>query len=277
MKHMVFRHAGQCAGCGIEIQAGTSGLWDSDTKKIYCLTHAQNTDEAHLETESEIETGLAGRSANEIYEKLSKKRSDRLDEKFEGHPLVRKLVDVVFDEPQSIQAWKTGAKGEEGVGANLDKLAAEYEFIVLHDRKIPGSRANIDHIAITGSGVYVIDAKNYRGLITAERKGGVFSSEPKQLRIDGRDQTKLVDGVKRQVSIVKDFLTEIGTTIPVIGFLYFYRGENSFFKPVLEFDGVLVNGDRGFTRVAKKESIFNGAEIQKIAQHLSDHFEPHGL
>ena len=274
---MIFRHAGKCAGCGIEIQAGTHGLWDAKTKQIYCLSHAQNAVNVALAAGPEIELGIAGRSANQIYEMRSKKRSDRLDEKFDGHPVVRKLVDLLFDEPQSIRAWKSGAKGEEGVGANLDELAKKYKFIVLHDRTIPGSRANIDHIAITGSGVYVIDAKNYRGLITTERKGGLFSSEPKQLRIGGKDQTKLVEGVKRQVSMVKSFLSEGSIDVPVIGFLYFYHGESSFFKTVLEFDGVLVNGDQGFSRVAKRDSILSDAEIQKIARYLAAHFKPHSL
>jgi hypothetical protein len=33
---------------------------------------------------------------------------------------------------------------------------------VLHDRRIPGSRANIDHIAIAATGVWVIDSKRYK-------------------------------------------------------------------------------------------------------------------
>ena len=39
----------------------------------------------------------------------------------------------------------------------------------------PGSRANIDHVAITRSGVFVIDAKNYTGKVQKIDKGGWFS------------------------------------------------------------------------------------------------------
>ena len=38
---------------------------------------------------------------------------------------------------------------------------------VLHDRRIPGSKANIDHIAITAAGIWVIDAKRYKGDVYA--------------------------------------------------------------------------------------------------------------
>ena len=34
---------------------------------------------------------------------------------------------------------------------------------MLHDRRIPGTRANIDHIAVASSAVWVIDAKRYNG------------------------------------------------------------------------------------------------------------------
>ena len=35
-------------------------------------------------------------------------------------------------------------------------------FRVMHDRRIRGTKANIDHIAIGPSGVWVIDAKRYK-------------------------------------------------------------------------------------------------------------------
>ncbi len=40
-----------------------------------------------------------------------------------------------------------GALGEEQVGQRLNELASE-TLHVLHERRIPGSRANIDHIAV---------------------------------------------------------------------------------------------------------------------------------
>lgn len=39
----------------------------------------------------------------------------------------------------------------------------------VHDRRIPGSRANIDHIAVAATGVWVIDTKNATGALPADR------------------------------------------------------------------------------------------------------------
>ncbi|WP_293167360.1 nuclease-related domain-containing protein [Microcella sp.] len=47
---------------------------------------------------------------------------------------------------------------EAAVGARLDGLASE-SIRVMHDRRIPRSKANIDHIVVTPGGVWVIDTK----------------------------------------------------------------------------------------------------------------------
>jgi hypothetical protein len=44
--------------------------------------------------------------------------------------------------------------------------------LVLHDRAIPGTRSNIDHIAVVPSGVWVIDTKQYRGRVQRRDRGG---------------------------------------------------------------------------------------------------------
>ena len=50
--------------------------------------------------------------------------------------------------------------------------------MVLHDRAVPGGRANIDHIAVVPSGVWVIDTKHYRGRLEQRDLGGWFVSRP---------------------------------------------------------------------------------------------------
>lgn len=60
---------------------------------------------------------------------------------------------------QSTTAWVTGAEGVERIGKCLDPLAAE-GFVIFHDRKIPMSRANVDHIVIGATGVFVVETKN---------------------------------------------------------------------------------------------------------------------
>jgi len=67
----------------------------------------------------------------------------------------------------------------------------------------------------------VIDAKRYRGKI--EIRSPLFGN-PKLL-IAGRDRTKLIEGVRRQVEIVTDVLADARTDIPVFGCLCFLAPE----------------------------------------------------
>ena len=62
-------------------------------------------------------------------------------------PKLGGLILALSDDPQSTRAWDTGALGEERLGNRLNELASG-AIRVLHDRRIPGSRANIDHIAV---------------------------------------------------------------------------------------------------------------------------------
>ena len=121
------------------------------------------------------------------------------------------------DEPQSTKAWDTGAIGEERLGEKLNELASD-TLRVLHDRRIPGTRANIDHIAITPTGVYVIDPKRYAGRPMLKVEGGLLRPRTEKLLVGGRDRTKLVDGVLKQVDLVR---TIVGDDVPVTGILCF--------------------------------------------------------
>ena len=48
------------------------------------------------------------------------------------------------------------------------------QVLLLHDRRLPGSRANIDHIAVTSAGIWVIDSKRYTGRPRLKATGGLF-------------------------------------------------------------------------------------------------------
>lgn len=118
------------------------------------------------------------------------------------HPRVGGLILALSADPSSTTAWSKGADGEERLGARLDGLSSP-TLSVLHDRRIPGTRANIDHIAVTSSGVWVIDAKRYSGRPARRTRGGLLSAREELLTVAGRDRSKLVEGVRRQVDVLE--------------------------------------------------------------------------
>ncbi|MFJ1650082.1 nuclease-related domain-containing protein [Streptomyces sp. NPDC088337] len=57
--------------------------------------------------------------------------------------------------------WAAGAEGERRTAARLTALERE-GWTVLHDRALPGSRANVDHLAVSPAGVVLVpDTKRW--------------------------------------------------------------------------------------------------------------------
>src|SRR5213592_1999593 len=108
----------------------------------------------------EIDLGTPGGSARQEYERCRGKHEAATRER---HPHIGDLLLRLQSPPTNETAWATGAAGEEALAAHLANRCPD--VIVLHDRRLPRSRANIDYLAVTPSGVYVIDAKRYKGKI----------------------------------------------------------------------------------------------------------------
>jgi hypothetical protein len=129
------------------------------------------------------------------------------------------LIVRLADEPARLHPWEQGASGERIVGARLDKIDG---IEVLHDRRIPGSRANIDHIAIGPGGVYAIDAKLHGGMVRHRHVDGPRRDERHAL-FAGPDQTKLVTKMSAAVHAITRALCE--TPIPVCAAVCFVDGQ----------------------------------------------------
>ena len=62
--------------------------------------------------------------------------------------------------------WARGAAGELATAVLLERLPRS-RWVVLHDLAVPGSRANVDHLVIGPTGVWVVDTKAYRARVVA--------------------------------------------------------------------------------------------------------------
>ncbi len=228
---MKLRYAGVCRVCEAELAARVEAIYERTTKTVRCLDCSPATrppDEvspAHSVVEvrakraskpstNPIDPGTPGASARREYERRRAKDEAGVRER---HPNLGGLILALTEEPQSTKAWGTGAIGEERLGEKLNDLASD-TLRVLHDRRIPGTRANIDHIALTPSGVYVIDPKRYSGRPTLKIERGLLRPRTEKLLVGGRDRTKLVHGVLKQVDLVRAIA---GDHVPVTGVLCF--------------------------------------------------------
>jgi len=164
-----------------------------------------------------IEFGVAGASARR---EEARRRANRERRTREKHPIIGGALLAVRDAPAHERVWGTGGSGEEATATYLAEHCSS--ALILHDRRIPGSRANIDHIAVVPSGVYVIDSKRYKNRKVRVATPLIGSA---RLMIDGRDHSKLVDGLGRQVDLVSKILARVEPGVPVRGVFCFIDGD----------------------------------------------------
>ena len=265
------RWPGSCGTCGKQLEAGVKAWHDPAVKIVHCIGCCSDGPEAASHAAvaaatdpappgartARTDRGTAGASAGRTYGRRSRRHATAAERAVAAdvawrrqlksdHPLLGRVVSAFTAkpstaEPQAITAWIRGAEGEQKVGRRLNDWAdAADDRFVLHDRRIPGSRANIDHIAIGPSGIWVIDAKCYEGKVEVVNVGGVFHPDVR-LRVAGRDRSKLVDGVLWQMDEVAEVLDRGSPTmLPLHGVLCFVGAEWSVFSKPSAVRGVHV-------------------------------------
>lgn len=262
-KTLNLRRADKCAECGTVLAVGTRARRHTVSRTTTCMdcptvNEPRWTPPAH--------SNPAGGSAQAEHDRRHQKRDAQLDARWGRLAGVAKFLS---DDPQSIKAWAQGAEGERRLAAHLAKALGDHA-VFLHDRKV--GRANIDHLIVASSGVWVVDAKNYTGKVEHRNAAGWLSRADWRVFVGGRDKTKLVTGLGWQVDAVRGALGGIEARIvPAICFTSSEWG--LFTKPFLH-DGVLVTWASKLTEMIAKPGDLEPEQIQAIAELLKKKLKP---
>ena len=274
VKVLRLRRAGRCCGCGTELVVGERAAWDGCTRTVRCLTCAElgSPEPATPKTHTPSSRG-AGDSAMREYERRSARRAQQIRS---HHPLLGGLILALSQEPAHTRVWAQGASGERAVASKLDELVGDH-LLVLHDRRMlradgSPSRANIDHLVIAASGVWVVDAKTHQGSLEVRRTGGLFAPRVEKLFINGRDKTSLVEGLHNQVSVVRAVLNQVEANVPVRGVLCFVGTELPWTGETMA--GVPLVGRRGLAKLVKKPGDLAPEDRAALASYLDARFVP---
>lgn len=283
-KRMKLRHAGTCRACGTALDAGVQADYHRSGKTVTCVqcpplraageAVAVSRPTRALVTEADalpLIDGVAGASAVAEHQRRHDKRRERVTTR---HPRAGRLLLAVFDDPQTTQAWAKGAVGEQQLGAMLAKIAGP-ELRVLHDRGIPGSRANIDHLIVAPTGVYVVDAKRYRNQRPDVKvEGGLFTPRRRYLTVGGRDRTTLIQGASRQVELVRAALAD-SPDVPVRGYLCFLEADWGLLQKEFSVDGIGVASRRMLRRTLTEPGPLDAERIADLQWDLHEAFPGH--
>ncbi len=263
------KYDGVCARRETPPHKGSPAVWDRATRSIRCVTcplEASPPPPAAV-----IETGTAGRSARVRYDHPAAKRDTANADRW-GTGIVAKVIRAVSDEPQSTRAWAIGAAGEEKLAADLDDVPG---IRMLHDRRIPGTRRNIDHIVIGPAGIFVVDAKNHKGRLEIRDRGGLLRSDLR-LTVGGRDISSAADGVLSQADVVATVLERAGIELApsVTPVLCFLRVEWPLLRPPSVFRGVRLENDRSVRRLVTTRSTLAEAQADHLLSTLAAGLPP---
>jgi hypothetical protein len=182
------------------------------------------------------------------------------------------VVLALTDEPQSTRAWQRGAIGERRLAEALDGVPG---LKILNDRRVPRTRGNIDHILTTPAGVFVVDAKLYKGQIRVRDVGGFFKTDMR-LFVGRRDCSQLAQNMGWQVEAVQRALAVAGfEPVPLVrSVLCFVDGDWPIFSPPSEYKGVCLEGKRSIRKLISDRLILDAASIDRIHHALAAAFPP---
>lgn len=264
-KVLALRRPDFCRTCSSPLPVGTRASYRRSDKTVACLTCV-----VAAAPEAPSGPGTPGASAKREYERRRQGRERRTRE---AHPHIGGLLLALSDGSQSERAWAQGSAGEERVAAALGKRCRDTPVRFLHDRRVPGTRANIDHLAIAPSGVYVIDAKDYAGGVDVEITGGILRPRVETLRVGRRDRTKLVAGVERQIEVTVAALADMPKPPQVHGVLCFVDSEMPLIRQ-LAVREVAVLGPRRLAKRLKAPGPLEPATIEALVRTLAAALPP---
>lgn len=218
-------------------------VYQRATRSIRCVV-CPSPALSDVPVEESVDHGTAGRSARREHERRIAKREADIRQRW-GNRLGG-VVLAVTSEPQSTRAWARGAAGEEKLAAALADVPG---IVTLHDRRVPGTPGNIDHLIVAPAGLFVVDAKHYRGLIRIRDKGGLLRTD-ERLYVGSRDCSHLAENLGWQVNAVTRALVaaDVPDAPQATPVLCFVDAEWPLLFPPKAYRGVLLESERSIRK-----------------------------
>jgi hypothetical protein len=257
-----------CTVCQNPLGKGDLAVWNAERRTATCAACVEGV------TVDGAEAGAAGESARREGDRRRRREQVRRGGSDNGGRVWERVARLGRSTPDAGTPWATGAAGEQQLGKLLDGLASAGTIAVLHDRALPRSPANLDHLVIAATGVWVIDAKNYRGRVDVVDVGSVFRPELR-LMVDGRDRTaKLVRGGRWQADHVRDALDPTYREVPVYRALCFVDAKRRLGSQARMVEGVLVSWEKDIVRRLREPGPLDPRWRNAIQRHLATRFRP---
>jgi hypothetical protein len=189
----------------------------------------------------------------------------------DGHGRLSGFYLALKNEPRAMLTWDAGRGREPALGKFLAQAHNGRSLIVLHDRRIPGTRTRAEHVAIAPTGLYVIGAKSYAGRVRRIDKGAWVAAD-RRLYVGRRDCTKLVRGAGKQAGAIRNALGEPlieEFELEIRAALCFSGSDWSLFARPLEIRGVWVGWVNALGKLLRAPGPLEPGHVRSIAERVA--------
>ncbi|MFI7536549.1 nuclease-related domain-containing protein [Streptosporangium sp. NPDC049376] len=159
---------------------------------------------------------------------------------------------------EAVRTWRKGAIGERRTARMLRPLG-RHGYTVLHDRALPSGRANVDHLVIGKTGVFVVDTKNWHRGKRLVRRG-------RSVRVGGASGGQIVRPVLYEAGRVADTLTrELGRRVIVVPVVAVHGADMPLLR-VAKASGVpLLRASQVRGWITRQPATLSAAEIAEVS------------
>jgi hypothetical protein len=159
---------------------------------------------------------------------------------------------------------------------HLHKVLVDGE-VILSDRVLPGTQGNIDFVVVASSGIWVIDAKKWQGLI--EMKPTSRLAATMDLFVDKVKKTPEIDRIYNLVIPIRQLVTD--RSVPIEPALVFMEGNWSTRSSLhLQLKGpyregkVWIGGATTVTNKIKEPGALSADHVARLGKHLDQALPP---
>jgi hypothetical protein len=242
------RYGGNCVACGGKIERREKGWHDPVASKVVCTScRPPENDLASPPPVSDTHSNpVGGSSALRVYER------------------------------QKDPNFRKGATGEYLMDQFLHRTLSDGE-VILTDRRVPGTNANIDNVVVAPSGVWIIDSKKWSGRI--EYKASTFTGVDMHLFVGGKDRTTEIEKIYRLVIPVAQIVDD--RSVPINPSLVFVEGDwkvsvaaRHLLKRPYKHEGVWVSPPRLLAKLIKEQGPLDEEAVTKVGRLLDSRLKP---
>ncbi|MEO6411183.1 MAG: nuclease-related domain-containing protein [Pedococcus sp.] len=168
------------------------------------------------------------------------------------------------------QAAPRVTKQHAAVCALLD--AAEARGVVsLHNRRVPGRRGRMEHIAVGAGGIYVVDVLHFKNASIEVRHADGPDAGTDDLVVGGRVLTPAARAVAQRVEVLRMILLSAGLAdVPVTGALCFVDGLLPLSVSDLQVEGMHVLRPSGLTALVAASGSISQRDCETLREFLAE-------